>query len=408
MAETLMRRLVWFFVPVLLLAIYATTLEAKPPQQAGGAVYATIETTLATEAKQIRMFAMDGDPGTYFVSATNPTSNDHFTLVLDKPVMLKSISVSTGKADGQNKLESGVIEVSEDGTQWTTLAKVSGGMATANQAKAVELKAIRIKPADDMKHPLAIGEITIESTPPVASYKYPVEYILDVADAPDMKEWGDKVVRLCERSYQWIGDELQSPGYKPPTVVTMALKKSYKGVAAAGGGKITGSVDYFKRNPKDTGAMVHETVHIIQRYQGAPKNTGWLVEGIADYIRFIKYEPENIGKLNVNTAKYNGSYRVSARFLAYVADKYDKELVRKLNRALREKSYSEAMWKDLTGKALTELGEEWVAGLKKAVSTISIRSCYPDGPTNLLLDAGDRTWNAEAWAFSSRYSHFLP
>jgi hypothetical protein len=105
--------------------------------------------------------------------------------------------------------------------------------------------------------------------------------------------------------------------------------------------------------------MVHETVHIQQRYKG--RNPGWLVEGIADYIRFFKYEPGKIGKFNKAKAKYNGSYRVTARFLAFVTDKYDKELVKKLNRAMREGAYQEETWKDITGKTVQELGEEWRA-----------------------------------------------
>ena len=47
---------------------------------------------------------------------------------------------------------------------------------------------------------------------------------------------------------------------------------------------------YFKANPDDIGAMVHETVHCVQLYRGRG-NPGWLVEGVADYVRFFKYEP---------------------------------------------------------------------------------------------------------------------
>jgi acetyl esterase/lipase len=365
-----MRRPIWLCLLLLPFTAASVRLPAQAPKQADASVYATIETTLATNAKQIRMFAMDGDPNTYFASARNPTANDHFTLVLDKAVVLTSIAVTTGQPDGRNKLEAGVLEISEDGKEFETLAKIVDGKAnvkagsSAIKGKRLEVKAIRLRPTQDMQHPLAIREIVVHSSPAVAVFKYPVEYTLDVADAPEMKEWGEKVVKICERAYQWIADELQSPGYKPPTVVNMALKKDYKGVAAASGTNITGSVDFFKRNPKDMGAMVHETVHIIQQYRGAPKGTGWLTEGIADYIRFFKYEPEKIGKLNIATAKYDGSYRVTARFLAYVSDKYDKELVRKLNRALREKAYNEEIWKSLTGSTLQELGNDWLVALK--------------------------------------------
>ncbi len=59
-------------------------------------VAATIETTLTTSSGQIRQLAFDGDPGTYFASKENFGGGDHFTLVFDRPVAVKSIVVTTG------------------------------------------------------------------------------------------------------------------------------------------------------------------------------------------------------------------------------------------------------------------------------------------------------------------------
>jgi len=99
-----------------------------------------------------------------------------------------------------------------------------------------------------------------------------------------------------------------------------------------------------------------------------PGNPGWLVEGVADYIRFFKYEPGKIGRLNVERARYDRSYRVTAAFLAYVTEKYDKHLVRKLNQAMRAGEYKEEMFKDLTGKTVQELDEEWRTALRAKAS----------------------------------------
>ena len=96
-----------------------------------------------------------------------------------------------------------------------------------------------------------------------------------------------------------------------------------------------------------------------------PNNPVWLIEGVADYVRFFKYEPGNLGRINPERARYDGSYRVTAVFLAYVSDRYNKELVRKLNQAMREGEYKEEVWKTLTKKTLSELGAEWKASLKK-------------------------------------------
>jgi hypothetical protein len=354
-----LRSLLALVVPLWL----AVTALAQGTPPADGPTYATIDTNLKTAGKQIRMYAFDGDPKTYFHSAQNASAGDHFTLEFDKPVAVKSISVTTGKPQGGEALEAATLEVSEDGKKFEELAKFTDGAVTVKSEGRKVLK-LRIQVSADQKHPLAIREIAVESEPAVTIFKYPVEYILDVSDAPEMKEWGEKVIKVCERAYQWINEELKSDGYKPPTVVTMALKKDYKGVAAAGGGKITGSVSYFKGKPNDIGAMVHETVHIVQQYR-VKGNPGWLVEGIADYIRFFKYEPGKIGKLKQNP-NYNDSYRTTAAFLAFVTDKYDKELVRKLNKRMREGEYREEIWKEITGKMVKELNEEWRASVKAA------------------------------------------
>jgi hypothetical protein len=330
--------------------------EPKPPATA------VVETTLATADRQIRQFAFDGNPDTFFASAKEPGKDDHFTLVFDAPVAVRAVAVTTGKPDGADNLAAGSLEASADGTRFEPLAAFADGAARAT-ANGRTLKAIRVKAAD-AKHPLVIREFAVESDPPVALFKYPIEIAVNTDDAPDLKEWAEKCARICERQYPMICDALHSDGFKPRTTITMTLKNDYKGVAMAGGGRITGSVKYFKDHPADVGAMVHETVHCVQSYR-TRGNPGWLVEGVADYIRFFKYEPGKIGRINPDRARYNGSYRTTAAFLNYVSEKYDKQLVRKLNAAMREGEYKEELWKVLTGKPVTELDEEWRNTLKK-------------------------------------------
>ena len=158
-----------------------------------------------------------------------------------------------------------------------------------------------------------------------------------------------KTARVCERQYPMICDELASDGFKPLTVIHMALKNNYNGVAAAGGGRITGSVKYFLAHPDDVGAMVHETVHCVQLYRGRG-NPGWLVEGVADYLRFFRYEALKPRPLAPERAKFDGSYRTTAAFLAFVTEKYDPQIVRKLNAIMREGKYKPEVWKDLTSR----------------------------------------------------------
>src|SRR5260221_10724553 len=221
--------------------------------------------------------------------------------------MIHSIVVFSGRPNGDDKLQSGELQVSSDGTTFETVADFSGGQAQY-ASKGRKAMAIRIKPSADMKHPLAIREITIDSGPQLAVFKYPVEFLLDVSDAPDMKEWGEQCVKICERQYAMINEALPSEGFKPAHLVKMSLKTNYRGVAATGGTNITGSVKYFKDHPEDFGAMVHETVHVVQAYRGRrgggnPK-PGWLGGGNADYVPIFLSEAGKTSPVNSERSSF--------------------------------------------------------------------------------------------------------
>src|SRR5258705_9648719 len=84
-------------------------------------VLAVIDTTLSTASGQVRQFAFDGDDGTFFASEQNPGGADHFTLVLDQPVAVKSLAVTTGRTDGSDRPEAGTLEGSPERTTFAKL-----------------------------------------------------------------------------------------------------------------------------------------------------------------------------------------------------------------------------------------------------------------------------------------------
>ncbi|MCE9562549.1 MAG: discoidin domain-containing protein [Planctomycetes bacterium] len=325
--------------------------------------FAVIESSCSTEGSHIRQFAFDANPNTYFASERNAAKSDHLTLTFDQPVSLKTVSVLTGTPNNEFALRAATLEVSTQGTDFESVATFADGKAEwSGNGKLV--KAVRVRVIEDLKHPLVVREITLDSDPKVVTFRYPIEFTLDVKDAPEMKEWGQKVVRICEREYAMICDELSSEGFRPLTQIHLSLKSDYNGVAAAGGGRITGSVKYFKAHPGDIGAMVHETVHCVQNYR-ARNLPGWLVEGIADYVRFWKYEPGKAGRLTPERANYDASYRTTAAFLAFVSANYDPKTVTKLNALLRADKYDAGVWKTLTGKSVEELNQEWKRSLAR-------------------------------------------
>ncbi len=340
-------------VSFVLVVLASAPLIAQPLAPAPRTVVrAVAESSLPTAGSRIRQFAFDGDPNTYFATEGNAKENDHLTLTFDQPVKLHAASVLTGRsAEPPSPI---VTEISTDGKTFIRLPP--NGLDGA--------RAVRVRAAADLAGPLVVREITIQSEPQLVSFRYPIEFVLDVTDAPEMKAWGEKVVRVCEREYPDICSFLASDGYTPPTQLRMTMKSAYGGVAEAGGGRITGSVKYFKSRPDDIGAMVHETVHCVQQYKGRG-NPGWLVEGIADYCRFWRYEPGKAGRLIPEKAQYNASYRTTAAFLAFVTDKYDLQAVPKLNAMCREGRYTPAAWRALTGKDVEELNQEWRQSLAR-------------------------------------------
>jgi hypothetical protein len=91
----------------------------------------------------------------------------------------------------------------------------------------------------------------------------------------------------------------------------------------------------------------------------------WLVMGIADYVRFFKYEPGKLPPLDSDKMHYNASSKATAAFLAFLTEKYDKDIVRKLNRLLGKGEYRDEVFQDLIGKKLPELNEEWRTSLQQ-------------------------------------------
>ena len=323
-----------------------------------------IVSSLATEGDHIRQRAFDGKADTFFESTEPVKADDHFTLILDEPATVQTVGVSTGRPDGTGKLAGALLEVSEDGTTFDRVATVDGGGIAYADLPGRKVKAIRLKAAEELKELLVIREFTIES-PQIKPFQHPVEFKVVCDDAPDLQAWTEETARLCEQWYDALTEEMASENYEPTDHVTLLMSKDYDGVAEAGGGRIRGSVAYFKRHKKDQGAMIHETVHVIQRYRSR-RNPSWLVEGVADYLRCFFYEPGQVRPVNPETAKYNQSYQVTATFLDYVARTHDKDLVKKLNKAMREGTYDKAMFEKLTGKPLETLNDDWIASMRAA------------------------------------------
>ena len=197
------------------------------------------------------------------------------------------------------------------------------------------------------------------------------EIVFDTTDAPELTDWVNTKLRpTCLEWYPKIVEMLPSDGYTAPKRFTITFRNSDTSIAATSGTRITGGGRWFQQNlaGEAPGAMVHEMVHVVQQYgrvRGGKPNPGWLVEGIADYIRWFIYEPPaKRPRPNPARANYTDSYQVTAAFLYYVVEKHDKEIVKKLNVAMRQGKYTPELWKTYTGMTVDDLWAQYVKTLR--------------------------------------------
>jgi hypothetical protein len=219
------------------------------------------------------------------------------------------------------------------------------------------------------------------------------QFTIDTSAAPDLTEWTHKeLVPVVQEWYPKLVKMLPSEGYEAPTNVTIRFRDNMgRTPASASSGRINCNAEWFRKNLKGEaiGAVVHEMVHVVQSYgrarrdnPDAKRTPGWLVEGIPDYIRWFLYEPQvkgaEITPRNLSRAKYDASYRITGNFLNWVTEKYDKDIVVKLNAAARQGKYSEDLWKDYTGEPLAQLGEEWRKGHEDRITLLTLNSLTDD------------------------------
>jgi hypothetical protein len=188
-------------------------------------------------------------------------------------------------------------------------------------------------------------------------------FLLEISNVPDRakaKKWGESAKELCEEWFPVLCKFLSTEGWAPPEVVRLVIKTDMKVPGSTSGSTISISDDWIAKHPEDFGMVIHELVHVAQRYPVSHKNAGWLIEGIADYLRYWKYESERPKRKMRENAGYRDGYYTSASFLAWIVWKYDRRTVRRVDAALRNSKYDDAIFHKITGKDLPELWEEFV------------------------------------------------
>lgn len=182
-----------------------------------------------------------------------------------------------------------------------------------------------------------------------------------------LKDVSQKAEQTAVAWWPKIVDLIGAQNHPVPKRVTISFNYTYQGVAATGGDHTDVSIPYTLRRPDDIpGVIVHELTHVVQHYtKDTGYDTGWLTEGIADYVRWFHYEPES-KRPHPRASRHphaTDAYQTTAAFLYWAVNKYDKNLVKELNEALYDGTYTGDIWKQHTGHTLKELETEWLATL---------------------------------------------
>jgi hypothetical protein len=169
--------------------------------------------------------------------------------------------------------------------------------------------------------------------------------------------------KLIDTFFKVYPELVKQYNKKATRIVTFVIDPAYDGVAGTSNGKVVFSVKYMTDHPNDIDIVTHETMHIVQSYGEGSNIPGWLTEGIADYARYaygVGNEKAGWSLPKFSSSQdYKNSYRITARFLAWLEVSGHKGIVMKLDQAGRDKTYDEGeIWEKLTGKTIDQL---WLA-----------------------------------------------
>ena len=192
-----------------------------------------------------------------------------------------------------------------------------------------------------------------------------VKIVFEGEPAAEVRVWADEAAQVVIEWWPQVAHLLATDDFRPTEQLTLTFKKELKGPAHRTTDGLFIGVPWITAHPDDFGMIIHEMTHAIQDYHDAPREAGWLTEGIADYIRYWHYEPEVPRRaLDVKKVSYRDGYGTTGAFLAWIMVKYDRRTVRRLDAALRAGKYSDAIFEEITGKALDPLWAEFIANIR--------------------------------------------
>lgn len=325
-----------------------------------------VSTSLPIKDRNEAPRAFDGKRDTWFLSERALRDGDDFTATLPEADDVTSIEVQTGVADGTNALDFGVLEVSDDGVNFSHAAVFSAGKATAEPKR--KLKAFRLRATGSTGKPLAIAEVTVKAAHPLPSVRFVTRFEVHCETASKAKGFADKSKGLCDEWYPKLYTLYDTANGPAPRSVVRIYFQNMDGVAYTTRGDEVTEIHVSnqwvtEKSPNDYGMVIHELFHVVQTYPGGG-GEGWLTEGLADYVRFRLFEPKVL-KPNPDKSSYRDAYQTTAAFLMWLEDNKKKGLSLTLNEASRtSKRPIIPLFKQETGEDIDVLWKAFTDSLR--------------------------------------------
>ncbi|HWC58663.1 MAG TPA: basic secretory protein-like protein [Verrucomicrobiae bacterium] len=186
--------------------------------------------------------------------------------------------------------------------------------------------------------------------------------------APEITSLADRARKVGNDSYpkilKLLGEkESEAPKHFDIVFQNHASVKTLMSDSSGGymkRGKIYLGLDWLTNSPEELDSyLVHEIAHVAQDYHWRKTPPHW-TEGLADYVHFkLGYTNGwECAQCSAMCPHYTSGYGCAAAFLLFVEANYNAQIAVQLNQELRAGKYSDAFFKEATGKDLAGL---WTA-----------------------------------------------
>jgi len=336
--------------------------------------------------------------GTYITAPTHVkayTGGDSIAVVWEMPKTGKVQSIQIFRNGGQIATVTpgtGTLKVERQGTRFIDKA-VTNGAQYSYQVRAVAPNGTTsvLSPAVSVKQQLKtpVPNVVIDTSKDNTYTSYLTNYMI-----PEIKTW-----------YPKLADAIAVDGYTPyPGTITIFPDPDCNCVVNTNwaNGRITVHPRMLEIPENgEEGMFLHEATHALQAYSNDvyAANVG-LTEGIADWTReWFMFERYKVYIPSTRATLANG-YSEGSYMLHWATFKYNKpNLVRDLNIALHNNTYTSNFFTDLTGKTAeqlyAEMNDNYFSGpgaiktndkcLKADASTIQLAGCDSSGSQTYKL-----------------------